>query len=71
MGQLRERRKLTRQIFITFYQVLEKISHQQAVNKAKAEYKKYQVKTISPVEKDYLDRIKSIQEKVDKKGDGE
>lgn len=48
-----------------------KISHQQAVNKAKAEYKKYQVKTLSPVEKDYLNRIKSIQEKVDKKGDGE
>ena len=33
--------------------------------------KKYQVKTLSPVEKDYLNRIKSIQEKVDKKGDGE
>jgi hypothetical protein len=43
------------------------ISQQQALEKAKAEYKKYQVKTISPVEQAYLDTIKSL-EKEAKKG---
>ena len=45
------------------------VSHQQAINKAKEEFKKYQVKTVSPVEKDYLKNIKTLQKKIDKKGD--
>ena len=44
------------------------ISHQQAMDKAKAEYRKYQVKTISPVEQAYLDTIKALQKKAKKKG---
>lgn len=40
-----------------------KISHKQAVNKATEEYKKYQSKTLSEAEKDYLDAIKEIEEK--------
>ena len=40
------------------------ISHQQAMEKAQTEYKKYQVKTISPVEQAYLDTIKSLQKKI-------
>jgi len=39
------------------------ISHQQALEKAKAEYKKFQVKTISPVEQAYLDTIKGLEKK--------
>jgi len=42
------------------------ISHTQAVNKATEEYKKYQSKTLSEVEKDYLDAIKAIEDKVEK-----
>jgi hypothetical protein len=40
------------------------ISHEKAIEKAESEYKKYQVKTLSPVEKDYLDVIKSLEKKV-------
>jgi len=40
------------------------VSHEQAVEKALAEYRKYQVKTISPVEKAYLETIKSVQKKI-------
>lgn len=43
------------------------ISHQQAMEKAKAEYRKYQVKTISPVEQAYLDAIKVLQKRIRKK----
>ncbi|MBP1615408.1 MAG: Virulence protein RhuM family [Bacteroidetes bacterium] len=46
------------------------VSHQQALEKAKAEFKKYQVKTLSPVERDYLENIKALQKKINKKGDG-
>ena len=42
------------------------ISHNQAVEKAKLEYKKYQVKTISPVEKEYLNALKEISGKIEK-----
>jgi len=42
------------------------ISHTQAVNKATEEYKKYQSRTLSEVEKDYLDTIKTIEEKAEK-----
>ncbi len=45
-----------------------RISHQRAIDKAKAEYRKYQEKTISPVEQAYLDTIKSLEKKVKKKG---
>lgn len=45
-------------------QVLEgagKISHKQAMEKAEAEYRKYQVQTITPVEEAYLDTVKKIE----------
>jgi hypothetical protein len=43
------------------------ISHNKAIAKATSEYKKYQVKTISPVEKEYLETIKVISNKIDDK----
>ena len=43
------------------------VSHNKAIEKAKAEYKKYQVKTISPVEKEYLETLKVISNKIDDK----
>ena len=43
------------------------ISHNQAIEKAKTEYKKYQVKTISPVEKEYLNALKQISSEIEKK----
>jgi hypothetical protein len=43
------------------------VSHEQAVEKALAEYKKYQVKTLSPVEKAYLETIKEVQKKIKNK----
>ncbi len=42
------------------------VSHTQAINKATTEYKKYQQKTLSEVEKDYLATIKMIEDKVEK-----
>jgi hypothetical protein len=45
------------------------VSHQKALEKAKTEFKKYQVKTLSPVEKDYMESIKALQKKIGKKGD--
>lgn len=44
-----------------------KISHKQAMEKALSEYRRYQTENLSPVEKDYLKEIKSI-EKIAKKG---
>ena len=41
-----------------------KISHLKAIEKAEKEYKKYQAKTLSGVEKDYLEIIKEIENKV-------
>jgi len=41
------------------------ISHNQAIKKAKSEYKKYQVKTISPVEEEYLKVLKEINNKIE------
>ena len=43
------------------------ISHNQAIEKAKTEYKKYQVKTISPVEQEYLNTLKEISSKIENK----
>ena len=45
-----------------------KISHTQALEKARAEYKKYQVQNLSPVEEEYLQTIRAI-EKTAKEGD--
>ena len=43
------------------------ISRDKAIKKAKGEYKKYQVKTMSPVEKEYLEALKEISNKIDDK----
>jgi len=43
-----------------------KISHEKAINKAENEYKKYQAKTLSEVEKAYLETIKDVQKIIDK-----
>lgn len=43
------------------------ISHQQALEKAKVEYRKYQAKTILPVEQAYLDAIKSLEKKANRR----
>ena len=43
------------------------VSHEEAMEKALAEYRKYQVETLSPVEQAYLDSIKML----GKKGKGE
>ena len=39
------------------------VSHEEAMEKALAEYRKYQVKTLSPVEQAYLDSIKMLGKK--------
>jgi hypothetical protein len=44
-----------------------KISHEKAVEKAEKEYRRYQVKTLSSVEKDYLEVIKATEKKIAKK----
>ncbi len=44
-----------------------RVSHNQAIKKAKLEYKKYQVKTISPVEEEYLKSLKQISSEIEKK----
>jgi hypothetical protein len=44
-----------------------KISHKQAMEKAEAEYRKYQVQTFSPVEEAYLDTIKTLEKETKKK----
>jgi len=47
-----------------------KISHDKAIEKAEKEYRKYHVKTLSPVEEAYLDTIKTVQKQVEKKTKG-
>ncbi len=44
-----------------------KISHEQAMEKAMAEYKKYQEKTLTEVERAYLDTIKALNDKANPK----
>ena len=39
------------------------VSHSAAMNKAETEYKKYKAKTLSSVEKDYLNSIKALEQK--------
>ena len=43
------------------------VSHQQAMEKAEKEYRKYQVKTLSPVEQAYLDTIKKLEKEAKEK----
>ena len=47
------------------------VSHAQALEKAKREYKKYQAKTLSPVEEAYLQTIKDVEKTARKKAKGE
>ncbi|MDE6835513.1 MAG: virulence RhuM family protein, partial [Muribaculaceae bacterium] len=44
------------------------VSHQQAMDKAREEYRKFQVRELSPVERAYLDTIKSLNAKAKNKG---
>lgn len=46
------------------------ISHKQAMEKVKIEYRKYQEKTIAPVEQAYLDNIKVLEKEAKKKSRG-
>jgi len=43
------------------------VSHKRAMQKVDEEYKKYHIKTITPVEKAYLEVVKSAQKKITKK----
>ncbi|MBS1486834.1 MAG: virulence RhuM family protein [Bacteroidetes bacterium] len=43
------------------------VSHNKAIEKATTEYKKYQTKTLSEVEKNYLESLKAIEQKTKKK----
>jgi hypothetical protein len=43
------------------------VSHQKAIEKATGEYKKYQQRTLSDVERAYLDTIKMLEDKTEKK----
>ena len=47
-----------------------RVSHRQAEEKAIAEYRKYQVRTLSPVEQAYMDSIKTLTAKTSKKKGG-
>lgn len=47
------------------------VSHERAINKAQKEYRKYQAKTLSPVEEAYLASIKALEKKVEGKVKGE
>lgn len=38
-----------------------KVSHKQAMEKAEKEYREYKKNTLSPVEEDYLQTIKSLE----------
>jgi len=44
-----------------------KVSHDQAIKKAKEEYRKYQEITLSPVEEEYLKSIKGVEKEVKKR----
>ena len=41
-----------------------RVTHQEAIEKATTEFKKYQVKTLSTVEEDYLKTLKSLEKKL-------
>lgn len=42
------------------------VSHRDAIEKAKEEYKKFQIKELTPIEREYLNTIKSLEEKTKK-----
>ena len=44
------------------------VSHQQAMEKAREEYRKFQVRELSPVERAYLDTVRALNAKAKKKG---
>lgn len=44
-----------------------KISHKQAVDKAIAEYRQYEIENLSPVEEAYLESVKELQKEVKSK----
>lgn len=44
-----------------------KISHEKAIEKAEKEYRMYQTKTLSSVEKDYFETIKRLDKEVARK----
>ncbi len=44
-----------------------KVSHAQALEKAKREYQKYQIQNLSPVEESYLQNIKQIEKEANRK----
>lgn len=46
------------------------VSHQQAMDKAREEYRKFQVRELSPVERAYLDTIKALNAKTKNRGKG-
>lgn len=43
------------------------VTHKQAMDRATEEYRKYKARTLSKVEQDYLDSIKLLEQKTDKK----
>jgi hypothetical protein len=43
------------------------VTHEKAMEKATSEYKKYQQKTLSEVEKNYLENLKQIENKTKEK----
>lgn len=43
------------------------VSHKQAMDKAKSEYRKYQENTLTPIEQSYLESIKKVSKEVKKK----
>lgn len=48
-----------------------KVSHQEAMDKAQAKYRKYQAKTLTEVEKHYLDTIKTLEKKTKQSKDND
>lgn len=44
-----------------------RVSHQQAMDKARTEYRKYQAQTLSPVEEAYLETVKGLEKTAKKK----
>lgn len=44
------------------------VSHQQAMDKAREEYRKFQIRELSPVEQAYLDTIKALNAKTKDQG---
>lgn len=44
------------------------VTHKEAMEKAEGEYRKYQAKTLSPIEKEYLESVRRLEKKVGRKG---